>query len=303
MISVVVPVKNGGPGLVRCLEAIRAQDVDEEVEVIVVDSGSTDGTQEAARSLGARVHEIAPEDFNHGETRNLGASLASGDVVVFTVDDALPVGSDWLFRLTEPFRHRPGLAGTFGRHLANETAPPHQAFYIDSRYGPQPRTIGPETASASGVHATFSNVASAIRRDVLADHPFAPDIVIAEDAEWCVRVVDAGYAIEYVPHAVVRHSHTYSLADTIKRYFDLGASSGRSKVGQGSSRRSGVTGSGARYVGEELLWMWRGGHRRAIPAAVAHEGARFVGYKLGVHHRFVPRRFRSRLSRTAIYWS
>ncbi|HET8592797.1 MAG TPA: glycosyltransferase, partial [Solirubrobacterales bacterium] len=75
MISVVIPVRNGGEPMRRCLEAIRAQEVADEVEIVVVDSGSTDGTQELARSFGARVHEIEPHEFNHGATRNLGARL------------------------------------------------------------------------------------------------------------------------------------------------------------------------------------------------------------------------------------
>jgi glycosyltransferase involved in cell wall biosynthesis len=79
--SVVIPVKNGGTDLVRCLEAIGRQRVEGEVEIVVVDSGSTDGSSERARRLGAQVHEIAPDEFHHGRTRNLGASLARGDVL------------------------------------------------------------------------------------------------------------------------------------------------------------------------------------------------------------------------------
>ena len=73
MISVVIPVKDGGADLVRCLEAISRQRVDDEVEVVVVDSGSRDGSAARARSLGARVQEIPAHEFNHGRTRNLGA--------------------------------------------------------------------------------------------------------------------------------------------------------------------------------------------------------------------------------------
>lgn len=303
MISVVIPVKNGGEGIRRCLAAIAAQRVSEEVEVVVVDSGSTDGTVELCRSLGARVHEIEPGEFNHGATRNLGAALASGGVVVFTVDDALPVGDAWLEELVAPLRDPGALAGTYSRQLAYEDAPPHQRLYIEHRYGPEPRVqraASPAELTVSTV--LFSNVSSAIRADVLAEHPFADDIVIAEDLEWCARVLLAGYEVAYVPTSVVRHSHRYSLSDTVKRYFDQGAAAERSFMATGRSSAGSVRGEGLRFVGSELRTMWRGGERAAIPAALAHEAARFAGFQLGVHHRLVPPGVRRRISRTAVYW-
>lgn len=304
MISVVIPVKNGGERIRACLEAIRAQDVDDEVEIVVVDSGSTDGTQEVARSFGARVHEIPSSEFNHGETRNLGARLSRGGIVVYTVDDALPEGSRWLDRLTKPLRERPHVAGAYARQIAYENAPPHQAFYIEHRYGPEPRTQSATGANDLSVaNVLFSNVSSAIRRPVLDELPFASDIVIAEDLEWCTRVLLAGHEIAYTPDAVVRHSHEYTLGDTVKRYFDQGAAAERSFMASERTARSSVRAEGLRFVRQELRWMWRSGHRAAIPVALAHEAARFTGFQLGVHHRRVPRWMRSRISRTAVYWS
>ena len=304
MISVVIPVKNGGEPMRRCLDAIRRQDVADEVEIVAVDSGSTDGTQDLVRSFGGRVHEIAPEEFNHGETRNLGARLAAGEIVVFTVDDALPVDDAWLERLTAPLRAENGLAGTYARQLAYESAPPHQRFYIEHRYGPEPRTqraSGPDELTVANV--LFSNVSSAIRKPVLDEFPFASDIVIAEDLEWCARVLLAGYEVAYVPEAVVRHSHDYTLADALKRYFDQGAAAERSFMAGGRSSPGAVRGDGLRFVRSELAWLWRSGRHRAIPYTLAHEATRYAGFQLGVHHRRVPRWLRSRISRTSVYWS
>lgn len=304
MISIVIPVKNGGQKLRRCLEGIRNQVVEDRVEIVVVDSGSTDGTQDLARSFGARVHEVPPAEFNHGETRNVGARLAEGEVVVYMVDDAVPVNEHWLDRLTRPLRERPELAATYARQLPNEAAPPHQAYYINHRYGPIPRTQRAETAGDLQVsQAMFSNVSSAIRPGVLAELPFASDIVIAEDAEWCARALRAGHAVRYVPEAVVRHSHVYTLRETVKRYFDLGAASERSIMSMRGASPGSVAGEGLHYLRGELGWMWRSGHRTKIPAALAHEAARYLGFKLGIHHRLVPTPLRARISRTSVYWS
>ena len=104
MISVVIPVKNGGDDLVRCLEAIARQTADEDVEVVVVDSGSSDGSPRRAESLGARVHSIPASKFHHGRTRNVGAELARGDILVFTSQDAYAGGEHWLSELTAPLK-------------------------------------------------------------------------------------------------------------------------------------------------------------------------------------------------------
>jgi rhamnosyltransferase len=149
----------------------------------------------------------------------------------------------------------------------------------------------------------FSNVSSAIRRSVLDEFPFASDIVIAEDLEWCTRVLLAGYEIAYVPGSVVRHSHDYTLGDALKRYFDQGAAAERSFMAGGRTAPAAVRGDGVRFVRGELAWLWTSGHRRAIPYTLAHEATRFAGFQLGVHHRHVPRWLRKRISRTAVYWS
>jgi rhamnosyltransferase len=304
VISVVIPVKNGGEPMRRCLEAIRGQRVADDVEIVAIDSGSTDGTQDLVRSFGGRVHEIAPEDFNHGESRNVGARLATGEIVVFTVDDALAVGETWLERLTEPLRADNGVAGTYARQIAYETAPAHQRFYIEHRYGPAPRTqraSGPDDLTVANV--LFSNVSSAIRKSLLEEFPFASDIVIAEDLEWCARVLLAGYEVAYVPEAVVRHSHDYTLGDALKRYFDQGAAAERSFMAGDRSSPRAVRGDGVRFVRRELAWLWRNGGRGEIPYALAHEATRFAGFQLGVHHHHVPRWLRSRISRTSVYWA
>ena len=304
MISVVIPVKNGGERLRRCLDAISGQEVSTKVETIVIDSGSTDGTPELAGSFQARVHEIPPQEFNHGGTRNLGADLARGEIVVFTVDDALPVGSHWLEALTAPLRRANSLAGTYGRQIAYPEARAHQRFYIDYRYGPEPRLQRAEDSSDLTVaNLLFSNVASAIRKEVLDRFPFASDIVIAEDLEWCGRVLLAGYEVAYVPDAVVAHSHHYTLGGTFKRYFDQGAAAEQSFMAPGRNAPRVVREDGLRFARAELAWLWGSGRRGEIPYAVAHEAVRYAAFQLGVRHRHVPPWLRTRISRTRTYWT
>ncbi len=90
MISVIIPVKDGGDDLRRCLDGIAGQSIDQPVELLVIDDNSRDGSRELARSQGARVLEVGPSEFLHGATRNRAAQEAKGDVLVFTSQDAYP---------------------------------------------------------------------------------------------------------------------------------------------------------------------------------------------------------------------
>jgi len=88
MITVIIPVKNGESTLGSCLTAIKKQRLSDSVEMLVIDSGSTDNSISIAYSYGARVIQITPQSFNHGMTRNIGAQLANGSLLYYTVQDA-----------------------------------------------------------------------------------------------------------------------------------------------------------------------------------------------------------------------
>ena len=296
MISVVIPVKNGGADLVRCLDAIRAQEVDDEVEVLVVDSGSTDDSASVARGFGATVHEIPPSEFNHGGARNLGASLASGDVLVFTTQDAYAADRSWLTHLVAPLRDR-GVAGVYGRQVPHEGARPPERYFLDFLYGPDPRV---QTIEARGEltfrDTLFSNVNSAMTRPVWQEHPFSEDVAMSEDQVWSREVLLGGATIVYEPRAAVRHSHAYSLTSAFRRFFDSGASADRSYVSESRESRRALRGAAGDYARGELAWLWRTGQRRWIPYAVTYEGAKFAGLQLGLRHERLPRWLRARMS-------
>jgi rhamnosyltransferase len=295
VISVVIPVKNGGADLARCLDAIAAQEVEDDVEVVVVDSGSTDGSAELARARGAHVHEIPAEEFRHGATRNLGASLAHGETLVFTTQDAYAADPHWLERLVAPLA-RARVAGAYGRQVPHDDANPPERYFLDFVYGPEPRTQTvdrPETLTFR--ETLFSNVSSAIRRSVWEKNPFPEDLTMSEDQAWSRRMLLAGWSIVYEPRAVVRHSHSYSLGGAFRRFFDSGASADRSFVGEAPESARALRGAAAEYARGELAWLWRTGQRRWIPYAAVYEGVKFAGLQLGLRHHRLPRRLRERL--------
>jgi rhamnosyltransferase len=303
VISVVIPVKDGGADLVRCLDAIARQQVDEEVEVVVVDSGSTDGSVEVARRHGARVHEIPPEEFNHGRTRNLGAELARGDVLAFTSQDAFAADEHWLALLVAPLRSDLEATGVYGRQLPHEGATPPEQYFLDFLYGPEPRVQRWEGPGEPTFEATlFSNVNAAMPRAVWSEFRFVDDLIMSEDQEWSRRVLLAGRTLVYEPRAVVHHSHAYTVAGAFRRFFDSGVSAERSYASGGAAPGSALRGAAARYARGEVAWLWRTGRRRWIPYTAAYELAKFSGLQLGRRHRHLPLALKRRFSALSAYW-
>ena len=303
MISVIIPVRNGGEVLRRCLEAIRAQRVDDEVEIVVVDSSSTDGSAELARDLGARVEVIPVEEFNHGGTRNLAAGLARGEVLVFTSQDAVAIDENWLATLVAPLAGE-RIAGVYGRQLANPEAHPPERYFLDFLYGADGRRQEAAGASELTMETTlFSNVNAAIPRTVFERFPFVDDIVMSEDQAWARAVLLAGYRLVYEPRAAVRHSHHYTLRSAFRRFFDSGASADRAYMAGGRPAGKVLRRAAWRYARGELAWLWRTGQRRWIPYAVLYEFAKFSGLQLGMRHHRLPLGVKTRFSALPSYWT
>ena len=303
MISVIIPVKDGGSDLRRCLDGIARQKIDGEVEVVVVDSGSVDGSPELARSIGAKVLEVESVGFRHGATRNLAAEAAGGEILVFTTQDAYAADEHWLERLTAPLLAGDDLAGVYGRQVPHDDAAPPERFFLDFLYGPNPRVQRATEPSELTLHTTlFSNVNSAVRRSLWEQFRFADDLFFAEDQDWSRRVLLAGHAIRYEPEAAVRHSHAYTLTGAFKRFFDTGASADRGFLAGGSEAAKALRREARRYAREELAWLVRTGRRRWIPYAAVYELGKLAGVQLGARHRRLPLWLKQRCSFFPAYW-
>ena len=304
MISVVIPVRDGGDDLRRCLDGIARQQVDEDVETVVVDTDSRDGSRELARSRGARVLDVSATEFGHGATRNLAAAAAEGDVLVFTTQDAYADDEQWLARISASLRGDETLAGVYGRQIPHEGASPPEIFFLDFLYGPEARVQRAASAADLSMQTTlFSSVNSAIRRDVWQRFPFADDVFFGEDQDWARRVLLAGYEIRYEPEAAVRHSHAYTVTTAFKRFFDTGASAEHGFLAGGSASAGVLRKEALRYAREEVAWLARTGRRRWIPYAAVYELAKFAGLQLGARHRRLPLWAKRRFSFYPDHWA
>lgn len=225
--SVIIPTKNGMPLFRQCLDGVLSQKVPWPFEVVVVDSGSRDGTWELAQAKATTALRIRPEEFNHGATRNLAAGRARGAFLVFLVQDAVPADDRWLAALVAAVEPE-GIAGAFSRQAVRPDSNPITGYLcLDSLPSGQRGEVkrlppGRRLDELSPVQrydlSRFQNPSSCIRRSVFEAYPFAR-LPYGEDLEWGKRVVEAGYGIAYEPSSCVYHSHDRSPLYALKRSY------------------------------------------------------------------------------------
>ncbi|ADU98432.1 glycosyltransferase family 2 protein [Alicycliphilus denitrificans] len=300
--SVLIPVKNGGALLGEVLDAVLAQSTPWPFEVVVVDSGSRDGSVECARQRGVRVELIPAAEFGHGRTRNYLASLSRGDFLVFITQDARPADAHWLRHLVEGCDSAPDVAGAFGphrahpgaRHVTERELAEHFAGFgsVLSRVQLEDRErFDREVGYRQWLHF-FSNNNSCLRRSVWEKLPF-PDVMFAEDQTWMLSAIKAGYAKAFVPEAAVYHSHDFGVWETLQRNFDE-ASSFQRDFGYDMQRSlARALASAVLLARRDARWLRQAGVRgwswlkhSAYMAGI--ELARTSGQFLGTRHQSLP---------------
>ncbi|CAM3416383.1 glycosyltransferase family 2 protein [Bordetella flabilis] len=230
-VSVIIPTKNPGSGFVSVLASVCEQKTGFPYEVLVVDSGSTDGTIEHVQQLGdhrVRLHRIAPHEFGHGRTRNLGISLCDGTYAAFLTHDARPARDDWLATLVAIAEMDASVAGVFGRHLANPDANPFtvrdlishfEQFEHDPVHQLQDHAVYARSVACRRRLRFFSDNNALVRRAAWERIPY-PDVEFAEDQLWAQQVIEGGWKIAYAHNACVYHSHDYGFRERLRRSFD-----------------------------------------------------------------------------------
>jgi len=227
-VSVVIPTWNGGARFREVLARVLEQETDFPFDVLCIDSGSTDGTQDVIRDLGAKFVTISPGTFNHGLTRNCGIEATTGDLVALLVQDATPADRHWLAALASPLRTDPRIAGAWSRQVPRPECDPFMRDRIENWMRGRETTEIQEVAGEAEFDAlapierlrriAFDDVSSMVRREVWRTHPYG-ERSFGEDIDWAKRVLFAGWKIAFEPRSTVIHSHDNSLWYEFRRLY------------------------------------------------------------------------------------
>jgi rhamnosyltransferase len=220
--SILILTKNEAENIATCLNGVYSQKAVDPFEVIVVDSGSADATLEIARQYPVRIESIPAESFHHARTRNFAASLATGEILVFLVADAIPVGDTWLQNLVHNFDD-PSVGAVYGRQLPKNGSSLERQDALETVYGCKKIVKDPAHPNGLGYRFYhFSDVNAAIRYSVWRTTLFPEELRVFEDLGIAKRILNAGWKIVYEPESAVLHSHNHTNVGLFKRYFDIG---------------------------------------------------------------------------------
>ncbi|MBT3322775.1 MAG: glycosyltransferase family 2 protein [Anaerolineae bacterium] len=206
--SVVVRAFNEAKDIGRLLEGIKQQNL-ENIEVILVDSGSTDATVAIAESFDAKIVHITPEEFTFGRSLNYGVEAARGEFIVNISAHCYPVYPDWLEELLKPFEDEK-LAVSYGKQRGGVTNQysEHQFF----------KQYFPDISQPNQGHPYSHNANAAIRKSLWEEHPYNEALTGLEDLAWSSWAMEEGYSIAYVADAEIIHAHDEKPAQVHNRY-------------------------------------------------------------------------------------
>lgn len=298
---IIVPVRNGGARWRESADALRAALTDPSF-VVVVDSGSTDGSDRVAVASGFEVERIDPRTFNHGRTRQMAVDRFCGgrEFAVLLTHDAVLEGPESIDALLGAFAD-PAVGAAYGRQLPHRDARPFEAHMVLFNYGLTSETRSLADAPRLGIKAAYiSNSFAAYRLSALrACGGFPNHLILGEDTCVAVKMLLSGWRVRYCADARVRHSHAYSIRQETQRYFDFGVL--HAQLPELMRNFGAAEGEGARFVASEARYM-AANAPQLLPEVPIRNAAKYVGYRMGRMFNRLPRALCRRLSMTKIYW-
>jgi glycosyltransferase involved in cell wall biosynthesis len=206
--AIVIRAYNEEKQIGRLLEGIRQQTI-QDVEIILVDSGSTDETISIAESFDARIVHIPSAEFTFGRSLNLGIRAATRERIVIASAHVYPVYPDWLESLLHPFENE-RTALSYGKQRGPETATFSEQQIYHQWY--------PDVSKPRQATAFCNNANAAIRKSLWAKNPYDETLTGLEDLAWGKWAQEQGYEVAYVAEAEIIHVHHETPQGVFNRY-------------------------------------------------------------------------------------
>jgi len=265
-------------------------------KVLIVDPQSTDETITLAKKMGAEVLEIPYEEFNHGLTREKARIHLGTDIVVFMTPDAYGIAG-FVQKLVEPIvKQEADLA--YARQLPKEGASYFESMPRQLNYPGSSHIRSWEDKKEWGSFLFFfSDSCSAYSNKALDQIGGFSECLLGEDALACAKILKQGGNVAYVAEAEVYHSHTYTLLQEFRRYFDTGLA------------RKALTpflkevGTDSQYGKQFTKQFLTNIPKHLIPYGILHLGMKWFGYHVGKYLGFhLPTWMKKKLSSQKFYW-
>lgn len=287
LISIVIRTLNEARHLGDLLTMIARQETPgAEVETVLIDSGSTDGTLEIAKAHGCRITHIDKSEFSFGRSLNRGCDFARGDLLVLISGHCVPVDNHWLNKLCQPLRSG-AVSYSYGRQIGDDTS-----NYSERRIF---ATYFPAVSAVPQDGFFCNNANAALTRAAWDAYRFDEELTGLEDMALSKRLHEAGHKIGYVADAPVFHHHQESWP-TIRRRFEREALALRSIMPEVHLSRLDVL----RFVLVSTWGDWRAAARNGITSTSRRDMLRYRwnqymgAYKGNHEHRRLSQKMKDR---------
>lgn len=297
--GIIIPTYNAAAHFPALHAALKRQGLDP-MQVLFVDSASTDGTAELVRRAGYALRQIKKKDFRHGSTRAAAVNyFPEARYLVFLTQDAIPRDHDSITTLLHAFED-PQVGAAYGRQIARAEAGPLERHARQFNYPPRSEVRDYSMRDRLGFRTAYhSNSFAAYRRTAMEAAGGFQNTIVSEEVSLVARMLLAGWKNAYVAEAQVIHSHSFTIPEEFSRYFDIGVHHGMErwiidKFGD-------VGGEGQRFVRSELQYVW---HEEPMlaPVVMMRTLMKWAGYRLGMHARRLPRPLVKALSGQRTFW-
>ena len=299
-ISILIPTLNAGKEWSKVLEGINNQAYGFEHKIII-DSGSNDDTVAQATKLGFSVLVVDKKDFNHGAARQLLVDASkNADVCIFLTQDAILTSPESIKNIVVAFAD-PKVGMAYGRQLPHLNAKPLETHARLFNYPAHSEVLSMADYERLGFKVFFcSNSFAAYRKSALQEvGGFPSNSIMGEDAIVAAKMLIAGFKKAYVAEATVYHSHSYTLGEEFKRYFDTRVFHEQNKWLIDKFGRP--TGEGIKFTKSELKYVITNDFK-SIFKSLTSLGAKWLGYKSGKYYTKMSTKALRKMSMHKYYW-
>ena len=209
--SIIIRSYNEERHIGRLIDGILTQELNDsiEIEIILVDSGSTDSTVSIAKHMGATVVALSKEEFSFGRALNAGCEKARGEILLFASAHIYPIYTDWVNKMVLGFK-KDDIAIVYGRQVGgNKSKFSEKQIFL--KWFPKESTFNQKTPFCN-------NANCAIRKELWSKYPYDEKLTGLEDLWWAKRIMEQGYKIVYLADAVIAHIHEETPQKTLNRY-------------------------------------------------------------------------------------
>ena len=277
--GLIIPTLNAGSQFKKLLSQLAAQTLP--TKKLIVDSESTDGTADLAKSFGLEVLTIPRRTFNHGATRQFALeTILPLDVVIFLTQDVLLHDDESLAKLVKIFSEDSTVGLSYGRQLPHEGATNEAAILRAFNYPPESQLRSFDDRKKFGIKTAFASNSFAAYRVAALQRVggFPSNVPLCEDMYVAAKMLLDGWKIFYAATAQVYHSHNYTAAQEFRRYVQIGkfhAQESWIRETFGSAE-----GAGKKFVLMKLSMLAKKNPLDCV-GAIFRDAAKFFGYRFG----------------------